>query len=83
MHACVCVTDLRMEEDLWAKEALISHIDGKLFFADGIDAGVLLYPFRAICVVLIKLLHQVGTHVTEALLQKGYTHSCIARYFEV
>lgn len=75
VYVCVCVTDLRVEEDLRAKEALVSHIDGKLFLADGINAGVLLYPFRAVCVVLIKLLHQVRTHVTEALLQEEITNT--------
>lgn len=66
-------TDLRVEEDLRAKKAFVPHIDGKLFLAYGINASVLLYPFRAIRVILIKLLHQVRTHVTETLLQKEHS----------
>lgn len=66
------ITNLRVEEDLRAKKALVSHIDGKLFLAYGINAGVLLYPFRAVCVILIKLLHQVRTHVTKTLLQNEH-----------
>lgn len=59
-----------MEEDLWAQEALVADVDGELPLGDGVDARVLLDPSGSIRVVLVKLLHQVGTHVAEALLSR-------------
>lgn len=59
-----------MEEDLWAQEALVADVDGELPLGDGVDARVLLDPSGSIRVVLVKLLHQVGTHVAEALLSQ-------------
>lgn len=44
-----------MEEDLRSQEALVAHVDGELLFADGVDAGVLLDPLGAVCVVLVEL----------------------------
>lgn len=64
-----------MKEDLGSQEALVSHVDGELFLADGVDAGVLLDPFGPVCVILAELLHQVGTDVTEALLHSRQTRS--------
>lgn len=58
-----------MEEDLGSQEALVAHVDGELLLADGVDAGVLLDPLGAVCVVLTELLHQIRTHVAEAFLQ--------------
>lgn len=49
------LTNLWVEEDLRAQEALVAHIDGELLLADGVDPGVLLNPFGAVCVVLVEL----------------------------
>ncbi len=49
------MTNLRVEEDLGPQEALVAHIDGELLLADGVDAGVLLDPLGAVCVVLVEL----------------------------
>ncbi len=49
------VTNLRVEEDLRPQEAFVAHIDGELLLADGVDAGVLLDPLGAVCVVLVEL----------------------------
>lgn len=61
-------THLRVEEDLWAQEALVANVDRELPLGDCIDARVLFDPSGSIRVVLVKLLHQVRTHVAEALL---------------
>lgn len=49
------LTNLRVEEDLRPQEALVANIDGELLLADGVDAGVLLDPLGAVCVVLVEL----------------------------
>ncbi len=68
---CVCVgPNLRVEEYLWSQEALVSHVDGELFLADGVDASVLLDPLGSVRIILAELLHQIRTDVTEALLQQ-------------
>lgn len=64
------LTDLRVEEDLRAQEALVTHINGKLLLADGVDAGVLLDPLGTIRVILVELLHKIRAHVAEALLRE-------------
>lgn len=61
---------LRVEEDLWPQEALIANIDCELLFGDGVDACVLFDPLGTVCVVLIKLLYKIGTHVAKALLNQ-------------
>lgn len=67
---CCCgVAYLWVEEDLRSQETLVAHVNGELLLADGVDAGVLFDPLGAIRVVLVELLHQVGTHVAETLLQ--------------
>ena len=60
-----------MEEDLGPQEALVAHVDGELLLGDGVDARVLLDPLGAVRVVLVELLHHVGTHVAVALLREG------------
>lgn len=59
-----------MEEDLGPQEALVADVDGELLLGDGVDARVLFDPLGRVCVVLIKLLHQIRTHVAEALLSR-------------
>lgn len=49
------LTNLRVEEDLRAQEALVAHVDGELLLADGVDAGVLFDPLGAVRVVLAEL----------------------------
>lgn len=49
------LTNLRVEEDLRAQEALVAHVDGELLLADGVDAGVLFDPLGAVRVVLVEL----------------------------
>lgn len=61
---------LRVEEDLGPQEALIANIDRELLFGDGVDACVLFDPLGTVCVVLIKLLYEIGTDVTKALLNQ-------------
>lgn len=56
-HSHSALTNLGVEEDFWAQEALVAHVDGELLLADGVDAGVLLDPLGAVCVVLVKLFH--------------------------
>ena len=67
------ISHLRMEEDLRPQEALVAHVDGELLLADGVDARVLLDPLGAVCVVLAELLHEVGAHVAEPLLEDTTT----------
>lgn len=59
-----------MEEDLRPQETLVAHINGELFLADGIDAGVLLDPLGTVRVVFVELFHQIWAHIAEALLQE-------------
>ena len=60
---------LWVEEDLRAEEALVAHVDGELFLADGVDARVLLDPLRAVRIVLVELFHQVRADITEPFLE--------------
>lgn len=57
LHALIhtALPNLWVEEDLRPQEALVAHINGELLLADGIDAGVLLDPLGAVCVVLAEL----------------------------
>lgn len=61
---------LGVEEDLRPEEALVSDINGELLLGDGVDARVLFDPLGAVCVVLAKLLNEVGAHVAEPLLKE-------------
>lgn len=61
-----------MKEDFWSQESLVPHVNGELFLADSVDPGVLFDPFRSVCVVFIKLFHQVRTHITETLLKHAH-----------
>lgn len=61
---------LRMEEYLRPQEAFIANIDRELLFGDGVDACVLFDPLGTVCVVLIKLLYEIGAHVAKALLNQ-------------
>lgn len=70
-HGSLAETYLWVEENLWAQEALVAHVDGELLLADGVDASVLLQPLGAVRVVLAELFDQVRAHVAEALLMGG------------
>jgi len=58
-----------MEENLRAKESFITNIDGELLPSDGMNTFVLLYPLGKVVVVLVELLHDIGTNVTKSLLK--------------
>lgn len=60
---------LRMEENLWSEEALISHIYVKLIFGDGVDAFVFLDPFPGVGVILGELFYNVWADVAVPLLK--------------
>lgn len=60
---------LWVEEDLGPQEALVAYVNGELLLGDGVDASVLFDPLGAVRVVLVELLHQVGTHVAKTLLE--------------
>ena len=57
-----------MEEDLWAEESLVAHVDVEWVLADRVDTVVLLDPFGWVRVVLGELLHNVWANVAVALL---------------
>ncbi len=52
-----------MEEDLWAQEALVSHVHRELVLGDGVHASVLLNVLSRLRVVLVELLGNVRAHV--------------------
>lgn len=58
---------LRMEEDLWTKEALVAYINGKWLFGDSIDSVKALHPLGRVRVVFGKFFCNVRTNVTVAL----------------
>ena len=62
------LSNLRVEEDLWAQEAFIAHVDVEGVLTDGIYSMELFDPFPRVTVVLSELLHNVWTDVTVPLL---------------
>jgi hypothetical protein len=53
-----------MEENLWAKESLVTDIHGELLLSDGVHARILLDILGRLRVVPVELLGNVRTHVT-------------------
>lgn len=64
------LTYLRVKEDLRSQKPLISHINSEFFLTDGIDAGVLLNPLGAVCVILVELFHKIWAHIAEPFLKR-------------
>lgn len=62
---------LGMEEDLGPEEPLVTNIDNKLGFVDGVDACVLFDPLARVPIVLGKFLHYVRANVTVFLLVRN------------
>ena len=59
---------LRMEENFWTKESLVSHINCELLLGDAVNSCVLFDVFAGLAVELVELLCDVGTHVTISFL---------------
>eukprot|EP00042_Codosiga_hollandica_P046611 m.491971 g.491971 ORF g.491971 m.491971 type:complete len:377 (+) comp57273_c0_seq9:45-1175(+) len=64
----VWVAELRVEEDLGAKETLVAHINSKLLLRDGVARLELLEPRARLLVVLLDLFVDVLANVAVSLL---------------
>ena len=69
---------LRMKENFWSQKPLVANIDNKLLLCDGVDPIVLLDVLVRVCVELVELLCDVGTHVAVSLFD---CLRCLKRLF--
>ncbi len=71
----IAAEDLGVEEDLRAKESLITNIDGVGFLGNGILASVLANPLGLFRIVFGELLDDIGAYIAVLFLHSlGYFH---------